>query len=192
MLAQMSERPPSLATTFDAASTVDILPHEEQLASHDIVEDNVLYYVGGYIVRQFLLKRPPHCVCSALLKNVDRRLCATHQYFAMLKANNISPDLFGNITVPSADCFEDLKVMEACFLEHIGVVAHLPNVNRVLANILYGNVKRQEFCAQECKEAFVHLFARIRLLWHIRFVYISLAKQRTRKSAAARKMRKFL
>lgn len=192
VLAQMSEPPHSLPTTCDAAPTVDMLPDEEQPASHDIVEDNVLYYVGGYLVRQFLLHRPPDCVCNTLLKNADRQLCASHQYFAMFKASNISSDLFGNVTMPSDDCFQDIKAMEACFLEYIGAVAHLPNVSGVLAGILYSCMGRQKFCSEECKKAFVHLFARIRLLWHIRFVNISLAKQRTRKSAAARKMRKFL
>lgn len=109
MLPQMSEPPHWLATTCDAASTVDMLPHEEQPASHNIVEDNVLYYVGGYLVRQILVHRPPHCVCSALLKNADRQLCASHQYFAMFKASNISSDLFGNVTVPSDECFQDIN-----------------------------------------------------------------------------------
>lgn len=115
-------------------------------------------------MRQFLLNRPPHCVCSALLKNANRQLCASHQYFAMFKASNISSDLFGNVTVPSDDCFQDIKAMEACFLEYIGVVAHLPNVNEVLAAILYSYMGSQEFCSEECKRTFVHLFARIRLL----------------------------
>lgn len=53
VLAQMSEPPHSLATTCDAASTVDMLPHEEQPASHDIVEDNVLYYVGDILCGNF-------------------------------------------------------------------------------------------------------------------------------------------
>ncbi|CAN7940623.1 unnamed protein product [Ixodes hexagonus] len=102
---------------------------EEQADSPDIVEDNILYYVSGYLVRHFLSHQPPDCVCRRFLENDDPQLTASHQFLAMLKSSNFTQEIFANVTVPSDNCFDDVKSLKAHFLQEIGVVAHVQDVN---------------------------------------------------------------
>ncbi|XP_064482740.1 uncharacterized protein LOC135395484 [Ornithodoros turicata] len=158
-------------------------------ASSKIVDDNVQYYVAGCLVKDFLKICPDACVCARFLKPEDQdTLSGTHQFLALLKANDVPGEMFGNITVPSDNCFRHVQAMETVFLDTIGSVCHLPNVCRSLCGVL--RLSTDIFCSAACHDRFAKQYVHMRLKWHLRFVNRSLKLHKSRHSAAARKGKK--
>lgn len=154
-----------------------------------IVNDNILYYVAGCLVKDFIRKSPNGCACERFLKPDDQEaLSGEHQFYALLRAHDVPGDLFGNITVPSDECFLHVQNMETVFLDMIGAVSHLPDACRVLCGSL--RLPSNIFCCTACHERFTRQYVLMRMKWHLRFVNRSLKLQKTRHSAAARKGRK--
>lgn len=88
---------------------------------------------------------------------------------------------------------QNVRLLENYFLDFVGVLAHLPKVVESLVEVLQGSLPEPSiFCRQQCQADFVVQFAKMRLMWHLRFVNRCLELQRTRKSVAARKIRKFV
>lgn len=154
-----------------------------------VVEDNVLYYVAGCLVKDFVKNATNDCVCERFLKPEGAgTLGGAHQFFALLKAHDVPGELFGDITVPSDECFNCIQSMETSFLDNIGSMCHQQNVCKTLCNEL-----KQEatiFCSPTCHKRFVRQYVHMRLKWHLRFVNRNLKALKSRHSAAARKARK--
>lgn len=157
--------------------------------SASIVSDNVIFYLAGCLVKEFLSQKSDSCACERFLKAEDCDVLAgPHQFLTMLKENNVPGELFGSVTVPSEACFECVQEMEKLFLDNIGAVAHLPNVCQILCTTLTASTDL--FCTFDCHTKFVKMFALKRIKWHIRFINRTLKLHRSRHSAADRKMRK--
>lgn len=157
--------------------------------SSDIVAENVVFYVGGCIVKEFLARKTDGCVCDRFLMAEDAVLpSGPHQFLVMLKENDVPGDLVSNITIPSEECFILVQRMEELFSEYIGSTSHVSTVCKVLSAVL--TLETEIFCCSDCQARFVKLFCLKRLKWHLRFTNRSLKAQRSKHSTAARKMRK--
>lgn len=156
----------------------------------DITEENALYCFAGGITQRFLENRPADCTCEPLLRSGDPAFSGSHQTLAMLQSHGKEGGLFANSTLPSVVFFEAVKDMEKCFVEHIGVVAHLCSVTTVLKDKLNSSLPKEIFCSEKCRLELLRQFCYARLMLHINDVNRALKKQRERKSAAKRKLQK--
>lgn len=193
MLSEMATRNSNAATSTQTPHAAMEGTQEPTPSPHTrekgIVDENVSYYMTGCLVREFLKRRPQECVCERFLKPEDAEsLHSSHQFLALLRAHDVPGELFANVTVPSEELFHHVQEMETIFLDTVGSVAQCDNVKTVLYNALERHTT--VFCSPNCQDHFRKMYVAKRFKWHLRFINRTLKLQRSRHSAAARKMRK--